>query len=191
MCVEKQNMKSRRNGRSGSRRSLGADVCRWRFTLTMYGSTLVETVIVMVVMGIIFLAIMNGLGLFMRLQTGRVEEMYKAGRLREGIMRLGTAAVAVDSVMDFGHEIFMYRSGCETALILADSVLTYCNGSFVDTLLREVAGLYVSEDDDRERLCAELCADGRMLTLSFAVEYSDEIVYDQMIERIERGYGYE
>lgn len=50
-------------------------------------STLVETLVMMLVAGIVFLTVMDGLTLFSRLQARRMEALTAAGRQREGYYR--------------------------------------------------------------------------------------------------------
>lgn len=53
------------------------------------GSTLAETLVVMLVAGIVFLAAMEALTLVSRLVARRAAVLVEAGRQRDGIFRLG------------------------------------------------------------------------------------------------------
>ena len=56
---------------------------------TLRGSTLAETLVVMLVTGIVFLAAMEALTLVSRLVARRAAVLVEAGRQRDGIFRLG------------------------------------------------------------------------------------------------------
>ena len=55
---------------------------------TLRASTLVETLVMMLVAGIVFLAVMDGLTLFTRLQARRTETLLEIGRRRDGYFRV-------------------------------------------------------------------------------------------------------
>ena len=65
---------------------------------TLRGSTLTETLVVMLVTGIVFLAAMEALTLVSRLVTRRAAVLAEAGRQRDGIFRLGQLLTTADSI---------------------------------------------------------------------------------------------
>ena len=65
---------------------------------TLRGSTLAETLVMMLVAGIVFLAAMEALTLVSRLVTRRAAVLVEAGRQRDGIFRLGQLLTTADSV---------------------------------------------------------------------------------------------
>ena len=65
---------------------------------TLRGSTLAETLVMMLVAGIVFLAAMEALTLVSRLVARRAAVLVEAGRQRAGIFRLGQLLTTADSV---------------------------------------------------------------------------------------------
>ena len=65
---------------------------------TLRGSTLAETLVVMLVTGIVFLAAMEALTLVSRLVARRAAVLVEAGRQRDGIFRLGQLLTTADSI---------------------------------------------------------------------------------------------
>ena len=65
---------------------------------TLRGSTLAETLVMMLVAGIVFLAAMEALTLVSRLVARRAAVLVEAGRQHDGIFRLGQLLTTADSV---------------------------------------------------------------------------------------------
>ncbi len=107
---------------------------------TLRGSTLAETLVVMLVTGIVFLAAMEALTLVSRLVARRAAVLVEAGRQRDGIFRLGQLLTTADSIRsaeggaDAGECMHLYRAGGETTLTTRDSAAVFVAGEFRDTL---------------------------------------------------------
>lgn len=115
----------------------------------MHGSTLVETLVMMLVAGIVFLSVMDGLTLFTRLQTRRAEALLEAGRQRDGYYRFIALVSGADSILPQDGGIGLYRAGRQSTLSLRDSALIYTAGDFRDTLMTGAGLLRLWEYDDR------------------------------------------
>lgn len=116
-----------------------------RIGKALRASTMVETLVMMIVAGIVFLTVTEGLGMFMRLQTRRIVLMERSGRLREGVFRLEALAGDADSVEFMGMSVVVHRNGAEAMLTLSDSALVYRRGGFADTLLTGVGLMRLEE----------------------------------------------
>lgn len=153
----------------------------------LHGSTLVETLAMMLVAGVVFLAVMDGLSLFTRLQTRRVEALLTTERLREGYFRLEALVEDSDSILTQQDGAELFRSGRQAFLSLEDSTLFYRTETLQDTLLWGVAAIRRSGDkpDTLEIVLAN------EVTIRFPVKPRAGAVYLDALERIENEYGYE
>lgn len=105
---------------------------------TLRGSTLAETLVMMLVAGIVFLAAMEALTLVSRLVARRAAVLVEAGRQHDGIFRLGQLLTTADSVRGAegggtGELLYLYRAGGETTLTTRDSAAVFVAGEFRDT----------------------------------------------------------
>ena len=154
---------------------------------TLRGSTLVETLVMMLVAGIVFLAVMDGLTIFTRLQVRRAETLLENGRRRDGYFRLEALTAGADSICTGREGVDMFFGGRQSVLALCDSSLVYRTGEFRDTLLADVAGLRLSGTDPDTLEVA--LADG--FTVRFPVESPPVELYRRSLAIIEEGYDYE
>ena len=92
---------------------------------TLTGSTLAETLVMMIVAGVIFLSVMDGLTLFTRLQTQRAAALVENGRASEGYYRLENLIADADSICDEAGGLVLFRSGQQGLLAIRDSILLY------------------------------------------------------------------
>lgn len=141
----------------------------------------------MLVAGIVFLTVMDGLTLFTRLQTRRARALLTAGRQRDGYFRLESLTARADSILAGRGGVELYRGGRQSLLSLWDSVLVYAAGGFRDTLLRAVAAVRLLGDEPDTLKVA--LAQG--FTIRFAVRPPAAEVYRKSLDEIEEGYGYE
>lgn len=154
---------------------------------TLRASTLVETLVMMLVTGIVFLAVMDGLTLFTRLQARRAAALLENGRRRDGYFRLESLTSGADSIRSGREGLDIFHSGRHSVLVLCDSALVYHAGEFRDTLLAGVAGLKLSGDDS-DTLEIAL---GEGFVVRFPVELPPREQYRRSLEEIEEGYDYE
>lgn len=152
-------------------------------------STLVETLVMMLVAGIVFLTVMDGLTLFSRLQARRMEALTAAGRQREGYYRTVSLISRSDSILSAasGH-LELYRAGRRSELSLSDSSLIFAGGNFRDTLLRGVGTLRLETCENVPDTVTIELAGGFMA--KFPVR-SAARQYDTALEEIEKTYVYE
>ncbi len=151
------------------------------------GTTLVETLVMMLVAGIVFLAVMDGLTLFTRLQTRRAEALLTGGRQRDGYFRLEALVSGADSILTGRDGLEVYCGGRLSELSVRDSVLVYRAGEFRDTLLPGVTALRLAGDDP-DSLEIGLAAG---FTVRFPVELPPAERYRESLDELEKGYGYE
>ena len=161
---------------------------------TLRGSTLTETLVMMLVAGIVFLAAMEALTLVSQLVARRTAVLVEAGRQRDGIFRLGQLLVTADSVrgaeggVDTGECMYLYRAGGETTLTTRDSAAVFVAGEFRDTLLRRVGHMRLLRCDAAADTL-EIDVEGHMLKLP-VLRHARES-YERRIAEIEKDHGYE
>ena len=154
---------------------------------TLRGSTLTETLVVMLVTGIVFLAAMEALTLVSRLVTRRAAVLVEAGRQHDGIFRLGQLLTTADSVRT-GELLYLYRAGGETTLTTRDSAAVFVAGEFRDTLLRRVGHMQLLRCDAAADTL-EIDVGGHMLKLPVLRPARES--YGRRIAKIEKDHGYE
>ena len=167
---------------------------RFRGKTFLRGSTLAETLVMMLVSGIVLLAVTEGLALFFRLQIRQAETLFAAECVREGFYRTEWLVTFADSVTNdargFGEDVSLrvWRNGCATSLRLSDSVLLYTDGGFRDTLLRNVSALRLMENEAGANSVAIRFGTG--LTARFHISATARERHRIKMEEIENGYGY-
>ena len=160
---------------------------------TLRGSTLAETLVMMLVAGIVFLAAMEALTLVSRLVARRAAVLVEAGRQRAGIFRLGQLLTTADSVRGAagggtGELLYLYRAGGETTLTTRDSAAVFVAGEFRDTLLRRVGHMQLLRCDAAADTL-EIDVGGHMLKLPVLRPARES--YGRRIAKIEKDHGYE
>lgn len=161
---------------------------------TLRGSTLAETLVMMLVAGIVFLAAMEALTLVSRLVTRHAAVLVEAGRQRDGIFRLGQLLITADSVrgaeggVDAGERMYFYRAGREAALTTCDSAAVFVAGEFRDTLLRRVGHMRLLRCDAAADTL-EIDVGSHMLKLPVPRPARES--YGRRIAEIEKDHGYE
>lgn len=161
---------------------------------TLRGSTLAETLVMMLVAGIVFLAAMEALTLVSRLVARRAAVLVEAGRQRDGIFRLGQLLITADSVrsaeggVDAGECMHLYRAGREAALTTCDSAAVFVAGEFRDTLLRRVGHMRLLRCDAAADTL-EIDVGSHMLKLPVPQPARES--YGRRIVEIEKEHGYE
>ncbi|WP_458451857.1 hypothetical protein [Alistipes finegoldii] len=96
----------------------------------------------MLVAGIVFLTVMDGLTLFSRLQAQRMEALTAAGRRIDGYYRVVWLISRADSIRSCAPaQLELYCGDSRSELSLRDSALVFSCGDFRDTLLRGVGTL--------------------------------------------------
>lgn len=143
----------------------------------------------MLVAGIVFLTVMDGMTLFTRLQARRAEALLAAGRRTEGYYRTLSLITTADSVCPGAPgRLTLYGGGRQAELSLRDSVLVYRAGAFLDTLSDGVCLLrlekYAAAPDTVQ------VGFGAGFTAGFPVPAPARL-YRIALDEIEKGYGYE
>jgi len=113
-------------------------------TNTLRASTMVELLVVMILAGIVFLSVMDGLGIFRRYAAKMADRIEKAGRFYGDFMRLDGLLSDCDSALsvNWNGMVEIYRGGVRCAsLARADSTLLVFINAQPDTLLRGVTAM--------------------------------------------------
>lgn len=165
-----------RRGRSSS------DAAKVRVCGGLRGSTLVETLVTMLVAGIVLASVMEGLTLFVRLQLRQVGAEYAAMRIRTGFDALVAAISAADSVSDAGPgRVGIHRHGEVRFLTSGDSSLSLESEHGCDTLLPAVILLRLDEYAGADTLTIGF-ADGRTVKIAVRNAAGE---YDALLSEIE------
>jgi len=161
---------------------------------TLRGSTLAETLVMMLVAGIVFLSAMEALTLVSRLVARRTAVLVETGRQRDGIFRIRQLLATADSLrieasgFGGGEPLHLYCAGRGATLTACDSAAVFVAGAFRDTLLHRVGRLRLLRCDAAADTL-EIDVEGR--TLRLPVPRSARESYEQRIAEIEKGHGYE
>lgn len=160
---------------------------------TLTGSTLAETLVMMIVAGVIFLSVMDGLTLFMRLQTQRAAALVENGRASEGYYRLENLIADADSICDEAGGLVLFRSGQQGLLAIRDSILLYIAADYRDTLFRAAENLsrFKGESGQPDTVSVRVCMGKTGLTIRVVTRPGREENYRMELNRIEEGYGYD
>ena len=157
------------------------------------GSTLAETLVMMIVAGIIFLSVMDGLRIFNRLLAQRMRMIEASERVTTGYYRLEALVAGADSLFMRNGILQLYCGADGPTLEMVDSALVCRRGAFCDTLLRPVDGLYPVSGNGitADTVVVDYCVSAGRFVLRFAAKKRMERQYRNSIGQIEDGYGYE
>lgn len=160
---------------------------------TLTGSTLAETLVMMIVAGVIFLSVMDGLTLFTRLQTQRAAALVENGRAAEGYYRLENLIADADSICDEAGGLVLFRSGQQGLLAIRDSILLYIAADYRDTLFRTAENLsrFKGESGQPDTVSVRVRMGKTELTIRVVTRPGREENYRMELNRIEEGYGYD
>ena len=160
---------------------------------TLTGSTLAETLVMMIVAGVIFLSVMDGLTLFMRLQTQWAAALVENGRAAEGYYRLENLIADADSICDEAGGLVLFRSGQQGLLAIRDSILLYIAADYRDTLFRTAENLsrFKGESGQPDTVSVRVRIGKTELTIRVVTRPGREENYRMELNRIEEGYGYD
>ena len=157
---------------------------------SMHGSTLVETLVMMLVAGIVFLGVMEALSLFLRITAQRSAALYEIGIQRDGFYRLEQLLSTSDSLTETDHypvnALLRWEKGRCSSLQCEDSVLLWQSDVFRDTLLCRVGQMrfYRGSADT-------LAVDIADYTFKFVLSPTEREQYEEAISEIEDEFGYE
>ncbi len=160
------------------------------------GWTLSETLVMMIVAGVIFLAVMDGMVLFNRYTQRKTAEITANMSLYEGYYRLRHLTATADSISAENGHIRLYRQTSGLAeLTENDSLLVARTGTMTDTLMSGRSGLRVSESRGRtgaDSLCLTITESaGGHLNISFPVKPPVDRQIMENLREQEKQYAYE
>lgn len=153
--------------------------------------TLIETLITMLVTGILLLAVMDGMMIFFRLQLRKTETLIAVGRARDGYFRLRSLVAEADSItLASENDLFLriWHVGNSSTLRLQDSALLYEIKDFQDSLMSKVAELRLVPNKMSDTVVVKLQSG---LSISFPSGCHFRKRHNTTIENIEAGYDYE
>jgi hypothetical protein len=111
-------------------------------TKQLRGWTLSETLVVMIIAGIVFLAVMDGMVLFGRFASRKTNEITRNMALYDGYYLLRHMAVSADGVSTTDGHLGLCREEVAIAeLFIEDSLLVARRGTRTDTLMWGVSEL--------------------------------------------------
>jgi hypothetical protein len=154
--------------------------------------TLAETLVAMLLTGILLLTVMEGLTLFFQLEIRQTEALLASGRAREGYYRLERLVAASDSIAEDRNEaatLHIWRGGRAAHLMLRNSALLYADGHFRDTLLRDAAALRLTVR--RPGADTMEIVFGAGFAARFPVMPSVRERHEQALDKLEKEYGYD
>ena len=146
--------------------------------------TLAETLVAMLLTGILLLTVMEGLTLFFQLEIRQTEALLASGRAREGYYRLERLVAASEAAT-----LHIWRGGRAAHLMLRNSALLYADGHFRDTLLRDAAALRLTVR--RPGADTMEIVFGAGFAARFPVMPSVRERHEQALDKLEKEYGYD
>lgn len=147
--------------------------------------TLTETLVVMIVAGIVFLSVMDGLGLMRRHTAAVADRITANSRFYDGYYRLEDIVTGADSITRGDPGAILWRGGTEIRVSLIDSILVAGYGSVSDTLMHDVETMRTKHAPD------SLIVVLNNLTISFPVTPPIQITAAQSIAENEKEHEYE
>ncbi len=164
--------------------------------IPLQGWTLSETLVMMIVAGIVFLAVMDGIVLFNRYTQLKTEQITANMRLYEGYYHLQYLTAAADSVSAEDSSVRLYRESAVIAdLYEKDSVLIVRMGHVTDTLMYRVSGLALAENTPLAEADSVKLAvgepGGNRLELSFPIKPPVSRTIIPNLREQEKQYAYE
>ncbi len=160
------------------------------------GWTLSETLVMMIIAGIVFVSVMDGFALFNRFAGMKTKQIVDNMQLWEGYYHLRDLVAAADSISMSEEVIGLFREGETMAeLFEADSMLVARYGPRTDTLMSAIselklAGAWELTGTDT-LLLAVRNTDGNTLALSFPVVPPLNKLLVKNISEREKDYEYE
>jgi hypothetical protein len=151
------------------------------------GWTLSETLVMMIVAGIVFVSVMEGVTLFNRYAGQKTRQIVDNMRLWDGYYHLRDLAATADSAsMAPGSAISLFNRRATLAELRStpDSMLVAQLGTHIDTLMTGVSGLRFSADTLTVTI-------RDTLTVSFAVVPPPEVIIVRSLSERETTYAYE
>jgi Tfp pilus assembly protein PilV len=158
------------------------------------GWTMTETLVMMIVAGVVFLAVMDGLVLFNRYTQQKTALIIANMKLYEGYYHLRYLTATADSIAVGNGYVRLYRGdNVFTDLVEIDSMLIARTGTMGDTLMQRISDLRISVNrSETDSLCLTITATtGNRLYISFPIKFSEEEQIIESLREQENLYRYE
>ena len=160
-------------------------------------STLVEVLILMILSGIVFLSVMDGLGLLRRFLDRTSQRIAGYTEQYAGYFRTADLTGLSDSLLaEDARSVALYRRGAVHArIVLTDSALVIRQKERTDTLLRGVGRLRTVPQSEPGRRADTMIVELRteqdsVLSIGFAPRHLPDPLLDKLV-REENKYRYE
>lgn len=153
-----------------------------------------ELLVTMIVSGVVFMAVMEGFGLFRRYAEGVAGTISENMELYDGYYLLGELVAGADSLVCRYGRADAYSSGVYAASIwVADSALVVRKGQVSDTLFRHASVEWTELDDDghADSLTVNIARRDEVLVFGFRVNAPVGDLLRESVEETEKNYLYE
>lgn len=163
--------------------------------IRLKAQTLMEVLVAMIIGGIIFLSIMDGMILFRQYAASVTERMESNIGLYDSYYRLETLVSNSDSILDTGRSLEIYTEGNQRyTLKESDSLILLSQGDFSDTLFIGMSIIPVfNKNNPRwvDALCLMVPSEDSVYRFCFATGLLDKMRIKQTIDQLEEEYQYE
>lgn len=154
--------------------------------------TITETLVAMLISGILLLGVYEGIGTIRRFTDKAVPRMLDGSDVMGGVERFEALFARTDSVHKSGERYLLYGVGEPVAVLRADSLLIVEFAESRDTLFRNVRSVYDRSAARVDSLFVTLGLADRAVCLGFAPVVRDGSVMDHIREQetlIEKRYN--
>lgn len=164
-----------------------------RKTYTLAASTLVEMLVVIIVSGVLFIALFDGVDLVKR-YTNRLNRKLATGNtLLDRFQQLDYLFQSCDSVSGTGESFQFYRDGDRQALVERQDSFLFCSrASGVDTLFWGVEKIHIVAVKDQPELVDSLGVQfryrGRLCYFEFGTAKRSEREWDEQVREVENQF---
>lgn len=158
--------------------------------------TLVETLVVMIISGVVFLSVFEGFSLFRKYALHVTEKVNRNIEFYDGYYKLESLITSADSVVAVENgTVEIYRAGnIHCRLNQSDSTILNTIGDFEDRLLMNAIIEFPAFSKNRmvlDSLNISVSGTGRQFSFGFTVNRPIQSAATEKIEQSEEGYGYE
>lgn len=142
--------------------------------MNLQAATLNEILVVMILTGITTFVVFEGLSLYQRMFSYATSHNNQSLNLYDSYLRIQSLFVDSDSICEIDGQFKIFRKN-ETvgALWISDSLLLFIpqNGTFTDTILKEVSEYKIKASDNRHPGCIDsLILTSGKVALKFGID---------------------
>lgn len=166
--------------------NISAKACR--------ASTLPELLVVMIISGILFIAVIDVLSLVRRYFSATAAKLGANYDFYNGFYLLEDMVANADSVSRSGETLELFSSGGNKKVLrlTLDSELLLLHDGMADTLLRDIAAISASAGGHRtDSVAIVMMAENGQVRVAFPINRPQESVRQESFSATEKDYGYE